>query len=138
MRQGGKIMRRILIILLTLITAGIHAYFYTTGPGFVLSGPDKLFTFFLFNTIGYLVLLALLYVPLGLPSGLHRLVRPVFIAYTALTIVLYIIISAQSGIWSVPLAPIAKVDEVILIYLLWAEGRAEMPVAVQQKSDAML
>jgi hypothetical protein len=117
-------MRRILIILLTLITAVIHVYFFRTGPGLTFSGPDILFTFFLLNAIGYLGLLGLLYLPLGLPDSLHKLVRPVFIGFTALTIVLYFIISAQSGIWSAPWAPIAKVDEVFLIWQLWAEGKA--------------
>jgi len=124
-------MRRNLIILLTLITAGIHVYFFTTGTGL-------LFIFFLLNAFGYLGLLGLLYLPLRLPSNLHRLVRPAFIGYAVLTIILYIIISAQSGIWSAPLAPIAKVDEAILIWQLWSEGKAHMPVSVQQKSDGML
>lgn len=123
-------MRRSLIILLTLITSGIHFYFFFTGPGLVFSGPDLLFTFFLLNALGYLVLLGLLYLPLGLPTGLHKLVRPVFIGYTILTIVLYIIISASSGVWSAPLAPIAKVAEVILAWQLYAEGKA-MPVIQQ-------
>ncbi len=131
-------MRRILIILLTLITSVIHFYFFFTGPGLVFSGPNVLFTFFLLNALGYLGLLGLLYLPLRLPAGLHKLVRPVFIGYTILTIALYIIISAQSGIWSAPWAPIAKIAEVILVWQLWAEGKAQMPVTTQQKSDAML
>jgi hypothetical protein len=108
-----------LIIILTLITAGIHFYFFNTDPK-----GGLLFTMFLLNGLGYLGLLGLLYLPLGLPTSLHRLVRPVFIGYTILTIVLYIIISAQSNIWSAPWAPIAKVDEAILIWRLWAEGKA--------------
>ncbi len=131
-------MRRYLIILLTLITAGIHVYFYTQGTGLVFSGPDILFTFFLLNAVGYVVLLGLLYLPLGLPAGLHRLVRPVFIGFTILTILLYFIINIRTGIWSVPWAPIAKLDEAILVWQLWAEGKATMPVTAQQKSDAML
>ncbi len=131
-------MRRNLIILLTLITAAIHVYFYTTGHGLVFSGPDILFTFFLLNAIGYIGLLGLLYLPLGMPPSLHRLVRPVFIGYTILTIVLYIIISASSGIWSAPLAPIAKVDELILAWLLYMDRKAEMPATNSRKSDAML
>ncbi len=111
-------MRRSLIVLLTLITSGIHFYFFNTDPK-----GGLLFTMFLLNAIGYLGLLGLLYLPLGLPASLHRLVRPVFIGYTILTIVLYIIISASSGIWSVPLAPIAKVDEALLAWQLWSEGR---------------
>jgi hypothetical protein len=131
-------MRRTLIIILTLITAGIHVYFYTTGPGFTLTGPDKLFTLFLLNAIGYLGFLGLLYLPIGLPNSFHRLVRPLFIGYTILTILLYVIISWTSGIWSVPLAPIAKLAELILVWQLWAEGKAEMPVTTSRKSDAML
>ncbi len=131
-------MRRYLIILLTLITAGIHFYFFTTGPGFVLSGPNILYTFFFLNGLGYLVLLGLLYLRLGLPASLSRLVRPVFIGYTILTIILYIIISASTGIWSIPLAPIAKIDELILAWQLWSEGKAHMPEIVQQKSETML
>jgi hypothetical protein len=67
-------MRRTLIIILTLITAGIHLYFFTTGSGF-------LFTMFLLNALGYLGLLGLLYLPLRLPEGLHKMVRLVFIGY---------------------------------------------------------
>jgi hypothetical protein len=112
-------MRRTLIIILTLITTVIHIYFFTTDPK-----GGLLFTMFLLNALGYLGLLGLLYLPLGLPTSLKRLIRPVFIGYTILTIVLYIIISAQSGIWSAPMAPIAKVAEVILAWQLWAEGKA--------------
>jgi hypothetical protein len=126
-------MRRNLIIVLTLITAAIHVYFFATGDKSLL-----LYQLFLLNAIGYLVLLALLYLPLGLPDSIHNLVRPAFIGYTILTIVLYIIISAQSGIWSFPLAPIAKVDEVILVFMLWTERKAEMPKEASRKSDAML
>jgi hypothetical protein len=131
-------MRRYLIILLTLITAVIHFYFWYD---YVIVQGEKILLFqsFLLNAIGYLGLLGLLYLPLGLPNSIHRYVRPLFIAYTALTIVLYIYFSATSGAWSVPLAPIAKIDEAILIWQLWAEGRAEMPATTaSRKSDAML
>jgi hypothetical protein len=111
-------MRRTLIIILTLITVGIHFYFFTTDPQ-----GGLLFIMFLLNALGYLGLLGLLYLPLRLLASLHRLVRPIFIGYTILTIVLYIIISAQSNIWSAPWAPIAKVDEAILIWQLWVEGK---------------
>jgi hypothetical protein len=126
-------MRRTLIIILTLITAGIHIYFFVTGDKGIL-----LYQLFLLNGLGYLGLLCLLYLPLRLPDSIHRLVRPAFIGYTILTILLYIIISAQSGIWSAPLAPIAKLDELILVWQLWAARKAEMPVTASRKSDAML
>ncbi len=130
-------MRRNAIIILTLITAVIHMYFFID---YVIVQGQRILLFeaFLLNAIGYLGLLGLLYLPLGLPSSIHRYVRPVFIGYTILTIVLYIYFSATSGAWSVPLAPIAKIDEVILIWQLWAEGRAEMPAQASRKSDAML
>ncbi len=133
-------MRRTLIILLTLITAGIHAYFYfSEGQGFIFSGPFKIFTFFLLNAIGYLVLLGLLYLPLGLPASTHKLVRPVFIGFTIITILLYFIINLMpGGVWSWPLAPLAKLDEVILVWQLWAEGKASVPATTQQKSETML
>jgi hypothetical protein len=118
-------MRRTLIIILTLITTVIHFYFFSTDPK-----GGLLFTMFLLNGLGYLGLLGLLYLPLGLPTSLHRLVRPVFIGYTVLTILLYIIISAQSGIWSVPWAPVAKVAEVILVWRLLAEGK--VPAVTKQ------
>jgi len=118
-------MRRYLIVLLTLITAVIHFYFFTTDPK-----GGVLFTLFLLNGLGYIGLLGLLYLPLGMPASLHRLVRPVFIGYTLLTIVLYIVISAASGIWSAPWAPVAKVAEVLLAWQLWAEGKT-MPVLEQ-------
>ena len=126
-------MRRTLIILLTLITAGIHFYFYSTGSGL-------LFTMFLLNGLGYLALLAILYLPLGLPDSIQRLVRPVFIGYTVLTIALYIIISWRSNYWSVPLAPIAKIDEAILIWQLWVEGKAHQTMrnTTQTESQARL
>jgi hypothetical protein len=130
-------MRRTAIVVLTLITTAIHFYFFYD---YVIVQGEKILLFesFLLNAIGYLGLLGLLYLPLGLPESLHRYVRPLFIGYTALTIVLYIYFSATSGVWSAPLAPIAKIDEALLIWQLWAEGRATMPATASRKSDAML
>lgn len=126
-------MRRSIIIILTFITAGIHIYFFATG--------DKsyaLYDLFLLNALGYLGLLALLFLPLGLPDSLHSLVRPVFIGYTILTIVLYLIIAGTSGIWSAPLAPIAKFAELLLVWQLFSLGSAPVPTMTSRKSDAML
>ncbi len=130
-------MRRYIIILLTLITAVIHFYFFYDLV-IVQHFTDLLYKSFLLNGLGYLGLLGLLYLPLGLPDSLHRLVRPLFIGYTVLTIVLYIYFSYINHYWSAPLAPIAKIDEALLIWQLWVEGRAEMPVTASRKSDAML
>ncbi|GEM_PF-1194146 len=127
-------MRRSLIVLLTFITAGIHIYFFATG--------DKSFAIydmFLLNGLGFLGLVGLLFLPLGMSPSLYRWVRPVFIGYTILTFVLYFVINAYYQAWSVPLAPIAKFDELILIWQLFALGKVEVPkMAVSRKSDAML
>jgi hypothetical protein len=126
-------MRRSFIIILTFITAGIHIYFFATG--------DKsyaLYDMFLLNALGYLGLLSMLFLPLGLPDSLHRLVRPVFIGYTILTIVLYLIIAGTSGIWSIPLAPIAKFVELLLVWQLFSLGSVPVPAITSRKSDAML
>jgi hypothetical protein len=130
-------MRRGLIVVLTLITAVIHFYFWYDYV-IVNSNNILLFQAFLLNAIGYLVLLGLLYLPLGIPGSIYRYVRPLFIGYTVLTFLLYFYFSATSGVWSVPLAPIAKLDEAILVWQLWAEGRATMPANASRKSDAML
>lgn len=108
-------MRRWAIILLTLATAFIHLAIYFSDP------PN--YTLFLLNGLGYLGLLGLLYLPLPLPAALRRLVRPVFIGYTLLTIVMYVVMSARFGNWTVPLGPIDKVVEIALVFLLWQEDR---------------
>ncbi len=110
-------MRRWAIVLLTIITAGVHISFFASGP--------KGGVIFLLNGLGYLGLLGLLYLPIGLLQSLHRLVRPLFIGYTALTIILYIVLSYQTHSWSIPLGPIDKVLEAILIVLLWLEGKGK-------------
>jgi len=104
-------MRRWAIVLLTLATAVIHIYLYFT----ITPRPLQ----FLLNGLGYLGLLGLLFLPLGLPQSIKRFVRPVFIAYTLLTIVLYVVMSIQYNYWSIPIGPITKVIEIILVILLW-------------------
>jgi hypothetical protein len=111
-------MRRWAIILLTVATAAVHLSFFLRDP--------KGAMIFLLNALGYLGLLGLLY--LGIPAlqALHRFVRPLFIGYTALTIVLYIVLSYHAHQWTIPLGPIDKALEVVLIALLWSEGRAKV------------
>ncbi len=109
-------MRRWAIVILTLATALVHASFFVGDP--------KGGLIFLLNGLGYIGLLALLYVRVGLPASLVRLVRPVLIGYTALTIVLYVVLSYRAGNWSIPLGPVDKLIEVVMIALLWWEGRS--------------
>jgi len=95
-----------LVILLALFTALVH---------FSLNFPDVMF---ILNGLGYLALLAALYLPLPFAKDNRRLVRWVFIGYTALTIVLWAIMGERNI-----KAYADKAAEVLLILCLWLEGR---------------
>lgn len=99
------------IAILTIATALIHfrlAFFFPT--------PDPIF---LLNGIGYLGLLALLYLPLGGFVRFRPIIRLVFIAYTALTVILYF---AMVGFGFNLIGYIDKAIEILLIVLLAAEA----------------
>jgi hypothetical protein len=104
---------RVGIIVLTLATAVIHLWL-----AFQFPSPDVLF---MLNALGYLGLLAALYLPIPQLSGYKRIVRFSFIGYTALTIVLYF---AFNGFFFFPIGYLDKAIEAILIVLLVIEGRA--------------
>jgi hypothetical protein len=92
------------IVVLTVATAAIH---------FRLAF-DWLF---IANGIGYLALLAALYLP---TFAAHRgLVRWLLIAYTALTVVLWVLIGRKD----IVIAYVDKAIEIALIVLLWLEGQ---------------
>ena len=97
---------QIAIVVLTLITAAIH---------FSLVFPSVMF---ILNALGYLTLLAALYLPLPQLSGYRHLVRWALMGYAALTIVLWVVMGSR-----IPIAYVAKVDELALIVLLWLESR---------------
>lgn len=94
------------IILLTLATAVMH---------FMLIFPD---TLFILNALGYVGLLAALYLPLPVVSDYRPMVRWALMGYTALTIVLWIFIGTRDLY-----AYTDKAIEVVLIVLLWLESR---------------
>jgi hypothetical protein len=109
-------MLRITIVILTLATAAAHLSF------FVRDATDLLFGL---NGLGYLALLAALYLPV---TGLEKFRRParyLLMAYTAVTIAAYIAFGLTTGDWTIPLGPVTKVIEVALITLLWVEDRQE-------------
>jgi len=113
-------MMKAIIILLTLATAAIHVSFFIPDPSSEL--------IYGLNALGYVTLLALLYLPITLLDQLHGTVRLMLMGYTALTIVAYLIFGVVNHEWTVPLGPIDKVIEVILIGLLWQEDqRSDMP-----------
>lgn len=103
-RQFGGL--QVGIIVLTLATAVMH---------FILIFPDPLF---ILNALGYVALLAALYLPIPQLGGYRPWVRWLLLGYTALTIVLWLAIGAR-GLY----AYIDKAIEVVLIVLLWLESR---------------
>lgn len=102
------------IIILTLATAYVHLRLALPTPFIV-----PLLTAFLLNGIGYLVLLGALYLPISQLGGYRNTIRILFIAYTALTVVLWIFLGARTTE-----GYIDKAIEVILIILLAVEARS--------------
>jgi len=97
------------IIILTLATAIIHLTL-------VHSLMDIAF---ILNGLGYLALLAALYLPIPLFAGRRSLVRFALMGFAALTIIAWIAIGDKTW-W---LGYVAKVIEIVLIILLWLENQ---------------
>src|SRR5215217_3347717 len=97
---------RIGIVILTLVVAFIHLSLNFPDPMFVLNG------------LGYLTLLAALYLPIPQLSPYRHVVRWLLIGYTALTFVLWLAIGLRT-----PTGYISAADEVVLILLLLLEAR---------------
>lgn len=102
--QGG-------VVVLTVLTAAIHIWL---SLGFLDSGG----LIFLLNGLGYLALLFLFSVPMASLTPSRAAVRWVLIAYTAVTVIAWLLIGTRS-----PLAYVDKVAEVALIVLLWLDGQ---------------
>ena len=94
------------IILLTTATALMH---------FVLIFPDLLF---ILNAVGYMVLLAALYLPIRPLARFRPAIRWLLMGYTALTVGIWLAIG-QRDLY----AYINKIIEVALIGLLWVDSR---------------
>jgi hypothetical protein len=94
------------IAVLTLGTALIHFRLNFPDPGFILNG------------LGYLTLLAALFLPVPQLANRRNVVRWVLIGYTALTIFLWILFGMR-----VPIGYADKVIEVALIVLLLLDAR---------------
>jgi hypothetical protein len=92
---------RIVIAVLTLGTALIHLQLNFPDPVFILNG------------LGYLTLLAALYLPIPQIARYRDVVRLVLTGYAALTIFLWILLGART-----PVAYVDKVIEIALISLL--------------------
>ncbi len=99
------------IILLTLGTALIHLQLNFPDPAFILSG------------LGYLALLAALFVPIPRIARYRHIIRWAFIGYTALIIFLWLLFGART-----PIGYVDKVIEVALISLLILDARRSRPL----------
>ena len=92
------------IVLLALATAAIHL---------TLNFPDVMF---ILNGLGYIGLVAALYLPVPMFQQRRKMVRYVLIGYTALTILLWVVMGART-----PIGYIDKAIEVSLLVLLLFE-----------------
>jgi hypothetical protein len=97
---------RVGIVLLTLGTALVHLQLAFPDPVFILNG------------LGYLTLLAALYLPVPQVVRYRNVVRWALIGYAALTIFLWILLGARTAI-----GYIDKAIEIALILLLLVEAR---------------
>ena len=102
---------QIALIILTVITALIHFER-------AIEDPDIRILFVL-NGLGYFALLAAFYISTF--QRFHTLIRWAFIAYTAITILLYFVWVAMSSEWTIPLGPISKLVEAAMIVILLRE-----------------
>jgi hypothetical protein len=105
-RTSADTALRVGIVLLTLATALIHLQLAFPDPAFILNG------------LGYLTLLAALYMPVQRLARYRNVVRWVLIGFTALTILLWILLGART-----PIGYADKAIEVVLILLLLLEAR---------------
>src|SRR5574338_1092718 len=98
------------IILFTLATAILHISLF----------PDIMFTL---NGLGYLALLGAYFLPLAFFQQKHNLVWWALVGYTALTIVLWLIMGDKNFVAGTSSATgyYAKAAEVLLLALLWAD-----------------
>src|SRR5215207_8238504 len=102
----SDIVIRIGVAVLTLMVAVVHLSLLFPDPVFILNG------------LGYLTLLAALYLPITRLVPYRRAVRWALIGYAALTVVLWVAIGERT-----PLGYATTVDEVALVALLVLEGR---------------
>ena len=98
------------IILAAVATAILHITLF----------PDIVFTL---NGLGYLGLLGAYFLPISFFQQRHNLVWWALVGYTALTIILWVVMGEKDFNAS-PTAPIgyyAKAAEVLLLIFLWAD-----------------
>ena len=99
-----------IIILAALATAILHISLF----------PDPVFTL---NGLGYLGLLGAYFLPIAFFQQRHNLVWWALVGYTALTIILWIIMGDKNFVAGTSSATgyYAKAAEVLLLIFLWAD-----------------
>ncbi|MDZ7801207.1 MAG: hypothetical protein U5K81_10510 [Trueperaceae bacterium] len=110
------------IVVLVLVTAGIHFYRALVNDMTVL-------ILFTLNAIGYLVLLAGMF--RAPTQRTRRLARRVLIGYTAVTAILYVAYGLAGGGWKLPWGPTKEIAEIALLVLLFRVERAERTEVAQ-------
>lgn len=108
-RQGFGLLQ-VGIVLLALATAAIHLFLALN------SGDTTTMIMFTLNGLGYIGLLAAMYLRVPVLHKYPRLVRFMMVAYTLLTIILWVIMGERSTIGYT-----AKAIEAVLVILLFME-----------------
>lgn len=103
------------VVVLALATAITHLML---GLQLLSFGGTGLGVVFVLNFAGYVALAALLYLPVGALEPYRGAIRAAFIAYTALTIVLWIFFGTKDAV-----GYLNKLNEIALIALLVVESR---------------
>ena len=101
---------RLGVVVLAVATAGIHLYL----------GLSSGLPLFALNGLGYLTLLAALYLPIPRLLPYRNAVRWLLVGFAALTILLWLVITGGN---STTIGYRGKTVEVLLIILLVAEAR---------------
>ena len=114
---------RWVIIVATVVTAAVHMVLGISG---ILNADAFFGIVFPLNGLGYLALLAALFLNVPLLAERRNLIRYAMIAYTALTFVLYFVFN---GFTFGPAAIVAKLAELILIVALLAHPPARSRTA---------
>jgi len=109
-RSASDIAIRIGVVALTLMAAVVHLSLVFPDPVFIING------------IGYLVLLAALYLPVARLVPHRRAMRWTLIGYATLTILAWVAIGERT-----PLGYSTTAGEVALVLLLLVEGRRTTP-----------
>jgi hypothetical protein len=111
---------QIAIIALVIATAAVHLYLAFVVMPATTGSVDPLF---LLNALGYLVLVAGLYLPLGFLARWRRLMRWLLLGFTLLTVLAWFVLTQFLGTERTTLGWVDKCIEIALIVLLILDSR---------------